>query len=137
MKQLIFLFICLLIVVDSTKSNLQNAEEFLQKSVHTNNWAVLVCSSRFWFNYRHVANVLSFYQSVKRLGIPDRLFCSILRSDYNLWTFSNIIMMLADNIPCNPRNPQPGNYLLELQVLLHKSIEYELLKEISSVSTAS
>lgn len=31
-----------------------------------------VCTSRFWFNYRHVANTLSVYRSVKRLGIPDR-----------------------------------------------------------------
>ena len=31
-----------------------------------------VCSSRYWFNYRHIANVLSMYRSVKRLGIPDR-----------------------------------------------------------------
>ena len=29
---------------------------------HTNNWAVLVDTSRFWFNYRHVANVLSVYR---------------------------------------------------------------------------
>ena len=42
------------------------------KSGHTNNWAVLVDTSIFWFNYRHVANVLSIYRSVKRLGIPDR-----------------------------------------------------------------
>jgi glycosylphosphatidylinositol transamidase (GPIT) subunit GPI8 len=33
---------------------------------------VQVCSSRYWFNYRHVANTLSIYRSVKRLGIPDR-----------------------------------------------------------------
>jgi hypothetical protein len=26
---------------------------------YTNNWAVLVDTSRFWFNYRHVANVLT------------------------------------------------------------------------------
>lgn len=37
-------------------------------SNHTNNWAVLVCTSRFWFNYRHMANTLSFYHTVKRLG---------------------------------------------------------------------
>uniref|UniRef100_A0A915N8J1 GPI-anchor transamidase n=1 Tax=Meloidogyne javanica TaxID=6303 RepID=A0A915N8J1_MELJA len=54
--------------------------------------AVLVCSSRFWFNYRHVSNVLSLYKSLKRLGMPD----------------SNIILMLADNIPCNARNPSPA-----------------------------
>ncbi|CAF93106.1 unnamed protein product, partial [Tetraodon nigroviridis] len=48
-----------------------NAGQFFS-SAHTNNWAVLVCTSRFWFNYRHVANTLSVYRSVKRLGIPDR-----------------------------------------------------------------
>lgn len=62
------------------------------KSGHTNNWAVLVCTSRFWFNYRHVANVLSIYRSVKRFGIPD----------------SQIILMIADDMPCNFRNPKPA-----------------------------
>lgn len=75
-----------------------------------------VCTSRSWFNYRHVANTLSMYRSVKRLGIPD----------------SNIILMLADDMvrpsslspptplppclthpppllqACNPRNTYPG-----------------------------
>nr|CAG4637071.1 EOG090X07K0 [Ceriodaphnia reticulata]SVE72984.1 EOG090X07K0 [Ceriodaphnia reticulata] len=59
---------------------------------HTSNWAVLVDTSRFWFNYRHVANVLSIYRSVKRLGIPD----------------SQIILMIADDMACNPRNPHPA-----------------------------
>ncbi|KAF8468784.1 peptidase C13 family-domain-containing protein [Kalaharituber pfeilii] len=59
---------------------------------HTNNWAVLVGTSRFWFNYRHLANVLSMYRTVKRLGIPD----------------SQIIMMLSDDVACNPRNAFPG-----------------------------
>lgn len=62
------------------------------RSGHTNNWAVLVDTSRFWFNYRHVANVLSIYRSVKRLGIPD----------------SQIILMVADDMACNPRNPHPA-----------------------------
>ena len=35
---------------------------------HTDNWAVLVCTSRFWFNYRHIANTLAVYRSV---GSPD------------------------------------------------------------------
>jgi hypothetical protein len=30
-----------------------------------------VDTSRFWFNYRHIANVLGIYRSIKRLGIPD------------------------------------------------------------------
>ncbi|KAK0665615.1 putative GPI-anchor transamidase precursor [Cercophora samala] len=59
---------------------------------HTSNWAVLVCTSRFWFNYRHLANVLSIYRTVKRLGIPD----------------SQIILMLPDDMACNPRNAFPG-----------------------------
>lgn len=59
---------------------------------HTNNWAVLVSTSRFWFNYRHMANTLSLYRTVKRLGVPD----------------SQIILMMADDIACNPRNAFPG-----------------------------
>ncbi|KAF2397479.1 hypothetical protein EJ06DRAFT_566375 [Trichodelitschia bisporula] len=59
---------------------------------HTSNWAVLVSTSRFWFNYRHMANVLSLYRTVKRLGIPD----------------SQIILMLPDDMACNARNAFPG-----------------------------
>jgi len=62
-------------------------------SSHTNNWAVLVCASRYWFNYRHMANALGMYRTVKRLGIPD----------------SNIILMLADDTACNSRNKFPGS----------------------------
>ena len=35
-------------------------------SGHSNNWAVLVDTSRYWFNYRHIANTLSVYTTVKR-----------------------------------------------------------------------
>jgi len=60
---------------------------------HTSNWAVLVSTSRFWFNYRHMANTLSLYRTVKRLGIPD----------------SQIILMLPDDMACNPRNTFAGS----------------------------
>ena len=56
-----------------------------------------MCASRYWFNYRHVANTLSMYRSVKRLGIPD----------------SHIILMLADDVACNPRNRYPGQVFQE------------------------
>jgi phosphatidylinositol glycan class K len=59
---------------------------------HTSNWAVLVATSKYWYNYRHIANTLSFYRTVKRLGIPD----------------SNIILMLAEDVACNPRNAYPS-----------------------------
>ena len=65
----------------------------ISTAVHTSNWAVLVSTSRFWFNYRHLANVLSFYRTVKRLGIPD----------------NQIILMLPDDMACNPRNTFPGS----------------------------
>ncbi|KAK6911355.1 Peptidase C13, legumain [Dillenia turbinata] len=75
--------------------------------MHTNNWAVLVCTSRicydgnfalFWFCCS--ALVLGFCSSkiliacltVKRLGIPDE----------------RIILMLADDMACNSRNKYPA-----------------------------
>jgi len=57
-----------------------------------NNWAVIVDTSRFWYNYRHAANALSFYHTVRRLGIPD----------------NRIILMLSEDIACNARNSQAG-----------------------------
>jgi len=81
----------------------RRAEAFFQSSSsssspaggsnHTSNWAVLVDASRYWFNYRHIANTLSLYRTVKRLGIPD----------------SNIILMLADDVSCSPRNSFPAS----------------------------
>ncbi|KAI0773063.1 peptidase C13 family-domain-containing protein, partial [Trametes elegans] len=89
--RLAFLASCLLYLV---QAQAEPVAEFFgrQGSSHTNNWAVLVCSSRYWFNYRHMANALGMYRTVKRLGIPD----------------SNIILMLADDAACNPRNKFPG-----------------------------
>lgn len=59
---------------------------------HSSNWAVIIDTSRFWFNYRHASNALSVYHAVKRLGIPD----------------DHIILMLAGQPSCDPRNSFPG-----------------------------
>lgn len=88
---LLFVFLTQ-IVAEVNYTSAEDAENVIKNSKHTNNWAVLVSTSRFWFNYRHMANVLSLYRTVKRLGIPD----------------SQIILMLADDIACNPRNAFPG-----------------------------
>ncbi|XP_034469866.1 GPI-anchor transamidase [Hippoglossus hippoglossus] len=85
----------------ASSSNIEDNVGNFFSSGHTNNWAVLVCTSRFWFNYRHVANTLSVYRSVKRLGIPD----------------SHIVLMLADDMACNHRNPKPAT------VFSHKNME--------------
>lgn len=55
-------------------------------------FAVIVSSSRYWFNYRHNADALAIYHAVRRLGLPD----------------THIILMLADNPACSPHNPTPG-----------------------------
>ncbi|KAI7734210.1 hypothetical protein M8C21_018979 [Ambrosia artemisiifolia] len=75
-----------------SSSILHFSDAAASSSMHTNNWAVLVCTSRFWFNYRHMANTLSLYRTVKRLGIPDE----------------RIILMLADDMACNARNKYPA-----------------------------
>ncbi len=59
---------------------------------NNNNHAILVDASRFWFNYRHAANTLAMYKTIKRFGIPDE----------------NIILMVADDYACNSRNVRPG-----------------------------
>ncbi|KAK9456725.1 peptidase C13 family-domain-containing protein [Dipodascopsis uninucleata] len=86
-------------IIEMDRNLQNNLEQFLSSKIkveaeskHTNNWAVLVSTSRFWFNYRHMANALSMYRTVKRLGIPD----------------SQIILMLADDVACDSRNMFPG-----------------------------
>ena len=49
---------------------------------HTSNYALIVDTSMFWFNYRHIANSLAVYRAVKAGGIPD----------------SHIVLMLAEDI---------------------------------------
>lgn len=61
-------------------------------AANADNFAVIVGSSKYWYNYRHESNALSIYSAVKRLGIPD----------------SNIVLMIVDPLACNPRNNLPG-----------------------------
>ncbi|XP_062535368.1 putative GPI-anchor transamidase isoform X2 [Armigeres subalbatus] len=93
-KIVVFLAVFIILLKNNrcTANEIELPKQFVASSSHTNNWAVLVDTSRFWFNYRHIANVLSVYRSVKRLGIPD----------------SQILLMIADDMACNPRNPRPA-----------------------------
>ena len=92
MRVLLIALIAVLLQSSEVFSSKSKVQSFLSSGSQTNNWAVLVCASRYWFNYRHVANVLSIYRSVKRLGIPD----------------SRIILMIADDMSCDARNPKPA-----------------------------
>ncbi|KAM7512126.1 hypothetical protein LguiB_011001 [Lonicera macranthoides] len=86
------LVIGILLLFSNCLCNVLASSSSSTTTMHTNNWAVLVCTSRFWFNYRHMANTLSLYRTVKRLGIPDE----------------RIILMLADDMACNARNKYPA-----------------------------
>lgn len=53
------LLLCLYLVVGLVRAEV--VEKFLSRSGHTNNWAVLVSTSRFWFNYRVPLYLLVLY----------------------------------------------------------------------------
>lgn len=69
-------------------------------------WAVIVSSSRFWLNYRHTTNALAIYNAIKRLGVPD----------------TRIVLMLADSMACDPRNPLPGEMYSHHLDNLHRNL---------------
>ena len=54
----IFFFLRFIFIVHSAKAEtvedvaVHDATTVASGSAHTNNWAVLVCASRYWFNYR-------------------------------------------------------------------------------------
>ena len=75
------LFLCLLFVLSC-----------LAQTTHNNNWAIIISTSKYFFNYRHNSNALTVYKMVKELGIPD----------------SQILLMLPEDVACTPRNPFPA-----------------------------
>ena len=67
-----------------------NNEQQQQQQRPHNNYAIIVSTSRYWFNYRHHTNALLIYQYIK---------------SYGNYTDDHIILMLADEYNVNPRNP--------------------------------
>ncbi|KAG7341056.1 peptidase C13 family protein [Nitzschia inconspicua] len=73
----------------TTRSNNNNKNG---NNINTNNdniHAMIVSSSRYWFNYRHAMNALGMYQILRNNGIPEE----------------NIVLMIADEYASNARNP--------------------------------
>ena len=62
------------------------------------NYAVLVAASQGWKNYRHQADVLGFYHYLKAKGYDD----------------DHIVLIMADDIAYNERNPLQGVVRREL-----------------------
>lgn len=63
-------------------------------SAIADNWAVLVNTSKFWYDYRHTSNLLTMYQTLRRLGYED----------------SKILVMNAAQTGCDARNLFPGRH---------------------------
>jgi glycosylphosphatidylinositol transamidase (GPIT) subunit GPI8 len=110
--RIFFFFFCCWVVVSSSSIMAVSSQPEIPKNFfkkHTNNWAVLVCTSRFWFNYRHISNTLSFYQIVKNLGIPDsNIILSILFFSLKKQVLADGIHIhhssSSSDVSCNARN---------------------------------
>jgi ABC-type branched-subunit amino acid transport system substrate-binding protein len=59
----------------------------------TGSWALLVAASDGWDNYRHQADVMGQYQRLRSFGVPA----------------AHIIVVSADDLAHNRRNPRPGD----------------------------
>ncbi len=55
-------------------------------------WALLVATSDGWQNYRHQADVLNIYQTLRASGYDDE----------------HIVLVMEDDLANNSRNPEPG-----------------------------
>lgn len=55
-------------------------------------WALIAATSLGFDNYRHQADAWAQYHHLRALGIPDE----------------RIILILEDDLPSDPRNPEPG-----------------------------
>ncbi|KAG5481006.1 hypothetical protein LSCM1_06681 [Leishmania martiniquensis] len=71
----------------------------------SNNWAVIVSSSRYLFNYRHTANALTMYHLLRQHGIDD----------------DHILLFLSDSFACDPRNVYPAEIFAEPPTSLNAS----------------
>ena len=59
------------------------------------NKAVLIATSSGWNNYRHQADILAYYQLLKK----------------NNFTDDDIILIMADDLVNDPKNPYPGQII--------------------------
>ena len=84
------ILILLLIALTAPIKAEASSSSSLKASNHTKNVAIILSSSTFYHNYRHSSNALAIYQSLKNHGG---------------FTDDNIILMLADEIACNAKNP--------------------------------
>jgi Peptidase C13 family len=71
-------------------------QQSLSAAALHNNFAVLVDTSRYWFNYRHAVNAATIYRLLRQ---------------YGGFTNDRIVYMVADDYTTNPRTPLSLNVL--------------------------
>lgn len=79
--------------------------DFTQEEADLGEWegnkAILIAGSRGWDNYRHQADILAYYQLLKK----------------NNFTDDDIILILADDLASNSMNPYPGQIIRDVKSL--------------------
>lgn len=66
---------------------------WIVSGAYHDNWAVLLCTSRFYFNYRHLVNTLAVYHTIRKAGFPQERI---------------IFMNAEEDVTCDNRNPLSG-----------------------------
>ena len=73
-------------------SSQESAVDSAELSPRRGLWAYIAAFSSGWKNYRHQADALNIYQILRKQGVND----------------DHIVLMLADDLADDPRNPEPG-----------------------------
>jgi len=89
----VLLFVCALVAV--SEGMISSLKNLPQDELQYHTWAVLAAGSTGWSNYRHQADVCHAYHAIHDMGVPE----------------DHIIVMMADDIAYNEKNPLPGRIL--------------------------
>lgn len=82
----------------SSLQEISDTEHLHQHPSLTDQWALIVASSKGWINYRHQADALRMYQNLKRYGFDD----------------DHIVLIAEDDLAANEYNPAPGSVISPL-----------------------
>ncbi|RNF09115.1 GPI-anchor transamidase subunit 8 [Trypanosoma conorhini] len=83
---------CLLVFLLATLDTATATATAAGNETQTNLWAVILSTSRYFFNIRHTSNALTMYHLCRKHGLDD----------------DHILLFLGDSYACDPRNPYPA-----------------------------
>ena len=82
------------------------------------NKAVLIATSSGWENYRHQADILAYYQLLKQ----------------NNFTDDDIILIMADDLASDPKNPYPGQIIRDSKQLENLYIDVKVDYKLDQIT---